>query len=332
MQNETILLSDLLNGLVELNAAGDNLSPQHFTPPPAKPFRLTAVNGKILPDLLMYDYLSRNEMGSSTFAAIQKSELALQYEMQNKGNGETKPYYQTGTAVHSYIEAWSAGISLDDYLSTLQVMPTFNRGTTDGVVAEIDFYSNLLSVNFNATMPDKIADKKALADRLRKECEKKHNFVSEKDADVIKGIAAELQRRHNETGILDWLKYAKSEVSFMLGHFKVRPDLLCDGLIVSVKTCARLDNAHKAAQYDYGLKEAFYRYIIEQVTGKPHETVFLFFETVAPYQSRFIYVSPDTAAFYDQEVEHYIAQVTNCLETNTFKGYEAGLDFGCEII
>ena len=332
MQNETILLSDLLNGLVELNAVGDNPSPQHFTPPPAKPFRLTAVNGKILPDLLMYDYLNRNEIGSSTFAAIQKSELALQYEIANKGNGERKSYYETGTAVHSYIEAWSAGISLDDYLSTLQVMPTFNRGTTDGVVAEIDFYSNLLSVNFNATMPDKIADKKALADRLRKECEKSHNFVTEKNAECIKGIAAELQRRHDETGILDWLKYAKSEWTFLYEHFKVRPDLLCDGLIVSVKTCAQLDNAHKDAKFKYGLKEAFYRYVLERVTGKKHDTVFLFFETVAPYQSRLIYVSPDTANFYDLEVERYIAQVTKCIETNTFRGYDAGLEYGCEII
>ncbi len=313
-------------------AAGDNLSPQHFTPPPAKPFRLTAVNGKILPDLLMYDYLNRNEIGSSTFAAIQKSELALQYEIANKGNGERKSYYETGTAVHSYIEAWSAGVSLDAYLETLNVVPTFNRSTTDGVVAEIDFYSNLLGVNFNATMPDKIADKKALADRLRKECEKSHTFVTEKDAAIIAGVAAELQRRHNETGLLDWLRFAKSEWTFFYEHFKVRPDLLCDGLIVSVKTCANLANAHKAAQYDYGIKEAFYRYILEQVTGKPHETVFLFFETAAPYQSRLIYVSPDTANFYDLEVERYIAQVTKCIETNTFRGYDAGLKYGCEII
>ena len=68
--NETIQLADLLNGFVELNAVGDNLSPQHFTPPPPQPFQVTAVNGKILPDLLMYDYLNRNEIGSSTFAAI----------------------------------------------------------------------------------------------------------------------------------------------------------------------------------------------------------------------------------------------------------------------
>ena len=330
---DTINFAELMGGLIEMqDVCGDNLSPQHFTPPPAKPFRLTAVNGKILPDLLMYDYLNRNEMGSSTFAAIQKSELALQYEIANKGNGERKSYYETGTAVHSYIEAWSAGVSLDAYLETLNVVPTFNRSTTDGVVAEIDFYSNLLSVNFNATMPDKIADKKALADRLRKECEKKHNFVSDKDAAVIAGIAAELQRRHNETGLLDWLRFAKSEWTFMYKHFKVRPDLLCDGLIVSVKTCANLANAHKDAKYMYGLKEAFYRYIIEQVTGKPHDTAFLFFETVAPYQSRLIYVSPDTAAFYDQQIEAYIAQVTKCIETNTFRGYDAGLEFGCEII
>ena len=257
-------IEDFFNTFVfDLNAAGDNLSPQHFTPPPPQPFNLTAVNGKILPDLLMYDYLNRNEIGSSTFAAIQKSELALQYEIANKGNGERKSYYETGTAVHSYIEAWSAGVSLDAYLETLNVVPTFNRSTTDGVVAEIDFYSNLLGVNFNATMPDKIADKKALADRLRKECEKSHTFVTEKDAAIIAGVAAELQRRHNETGLLDWLRFAKSEWTFFYEHFKVRPDLLCDGLIVSVKTCAKQKKAHEDAKYKYGLKEAFYRYVLE---------------------------------------------------------------------
>jgi hypothetical protein len=317
--------------VAELNAAGDNPSPQHFTPPPAKPFELKKPKrGLILPTLPMLDYLGSTKIGSSTFAAIQKSELALQHEIANKGNGESKPYYETGTAVHSYLEAWSAGISLDDYLATLQIMPTFNRGTTDGVIAEIEYYANLLGIDI--APPKLIADKKILADELRKECEKGFNFVSDKDAAIVAGVAAELQRRHEATGILDWLRYAKSEASFMLGHFKARPDFLCDGLIVSVKTCAQLDNAHKDAKFKYGLKEAFYRYVLEQITGKPHDTVFLFFETVAPYQSRLIYISPDTAAFYDQQVEAYIERVTRCIETNTFKGYESGLEYGCEII
>jgi len=341
---DTINFAELMGGLIEMqDVCGDNLSPQHFIPPPQEEFEPTVTNYETDGDceiktaLPMHEYLSDRRIGSSTFAAIQKSELALQYEMQNKGNGENKPYYQTGTAVHSYIEAWSAGawsagISLDDYLSTLQVMPTFNRGTTDGVVAEIDFYSNLLSVNFNATMPDKIADKKALADRLRKECEKSHNFVSDKDAAIIAGVAAELQRRHNETGLLDWLRFAKSEWTFMYKHFKARPDLLCDGLIVSVKTCAQLDNAHKDAKFKYGLKEAFYRYVLERVTGKKHDTVFLFFETVAPYQSRLIYVSPETAEYYDQQVEVLIEKATRCLASGKFRGYEANLEYGVEII
>jgi len=329
MQNETILLSDLLNGLVEY-AVGDKTSPQHFTPPPPKPFALTAKNGEILPYLPMVSYLSDKRIGSTTCAAIAQTELAFQHEIQNKGNGESKPYYETGTAVHSYLEAWSAGVTLEAYLATLQIMPTFNRGTTDGVIVEIEYYANLLGIDI--APPKLISDKKVLADELRKECEKKHNFVSEKDVAIIAGIAAELQRRHNETGILDWLKYAKSEWTFFYEHFKARPDFLCEGLIVSVKTCAQLDKAQNDAKYKYGIKEAFYRYVLEQVTGKPHDTVFLFFETVAPYQSRLIYVSPDTAAFYDQQVERYIAQVTKCLETNTFKGYEAGLEYGCEII
>jgi len=311
-------------------ADGDKTSPQHFTPPLAQPFDLTAVNGEILPTLPMSDYLNRNEIGSSTFAAIQKSELALQYEIQNKGNGESKPYYETGTAVHSYLEAWSAGISLDEYLNTLKVLPTYPRNTLAGIASEIEYYCSLL--NYNVFIPDGMKAGKAYADALRLECDDLFTIVSEKDAAVIAGIAAELQRRHEATGILDWLKYAKSEWTFFYEHFKARPDFLCDGLIVSVKTCAQLDKAQNDAKYKYGLKEAFYRYVLEKVTGKKHDTVFLFFETVAPYQSRLIYISPDTAAFYDQEVERYIEQVTRCIETNTFKGYESGLEYGCEII
>jgi hypothetical protein len=333
--NETIQLADLLNGLVELNAVGDNPSPQHFTPPPPQPFDLTAVNGEINPTLPMRDYLNRNEIGSSTFAAIQRSELALQYEIANKGNGETKSYYETGTAVHSYLEAWSAGVNLDDYLATLQIMPTFSRGTTDGVVAELEYYTKLLGVE-NFAPPKLIADKKVLADELRKECEKTSNFVSEKDADVIKGIAAEMQRRHSEKPFLDWLQFAKSECTFFWQDFKCRPDLWLmgneKGLIVSVKTCARIDKAVSAAKYDYGIKEAFYRYIIEQVTGVKQETVFLFFETVAPFQSRLIYVSEDTAEYYDQQVEVLIEKATRCLKSGKFRGYEANLENGVEVI
>lgn len=333
--NETIQLADLLNGLVELNAVGDKTSPQHFTPPPPQPFDLTAVNGEINPTLPMRDYLNRNEIGSSTFAAIQRSELALQYEIANKGNGETKSYYETGTAVHSYLEAWSAGVNLDDYLATLQIMPTFSRGTTDGVVAELEYYTKLLGVE-NFAPPKLIADKKVLADELRKECEKTSNFVSEKDADVIKGIAAEMQRRHSEKPFLDWLQFAKSECTFFWQDFKCRPDLWLmgneKGLIVSVKTCARIDKAVSAAKYDYGIKEAFYRYIIEQVTGVKQETVFLFFETVAPFQSRLIYVSEDTAEYYDQQVEVLIEKATRCLKSGKFRGYEANLENGVEVI
>lgn len=313
------------------NAGGDNPSPQHFTPPPAKPFELKKPKrGLILPTLPMLDYLGSTKIGSSTFAAIQKSELALQHEIANKGNGESKPYYETGTAVHSYLEAWSAGISLDDYLATLQIMPTFNRGTTDGVIAEIEYYANLLGIDI--APPKLIADKKILADELRKECEKGFNFVSDKDAAIVAGVAAELQRRHEATGILDWLKYAKSEWTFFCERFKCRPDLLCDGLIVSVKTCAQLDNAHKDAKFKYGLKEAFYRYVLERVTGKKHETVFLFFETVAPFQSRLIYVSPETAEYYDQQVEALIEKATRCLKSGKFRGYEANLEYGVEVI
>jgi hypothetical protein len=83
---DTINFAELMGGLIEMqDVCGDNTSPQHFTPPPPQSFDLTAVNGEINPTLPMRDYLNRNEIGSSTFAAIQRSELALQYEIANKG-------------------------------------------------------------------------------------------------------------------------------------------------------------------------------------------------------------------------------------------------------
>lgn len=330
--NETIQLADLLNGLVELNAVGDNPSPQHFTPPEPEPFELP-VTDSILPYLPMPLYLSDKRIGSTTLAAIAQTELAMWHEMVRPS--ESKPCLTTGTAVHAAIEAYISGVTLEAYLATLQIMPTFSRGTTDGVVAELEYYTKLLGVE-NFAPPKLIADKKVLADELRKECEKKHNFVSEKDADVIKGIAAEMQRRHSEKPFLDWLQFAKSECTFFWQDFKCRPDLWLmgneKGLIVSVKTCARIDKAVSAAKYDYGIKEAFYRYIIEQVTGVKQETVFLFFETVAPFQSRLIYVSEDTAEYYDQQVEVLIEKATRCLKSGKFRGYEMYQEYGVEII
>ena len=336
--NETIQLADLLNGLVELNAVGDNLSPQHFTPPPPRPFKPTVTNYETDGDceiktaLPMHEYLSDRRIGSSTFAAIQKSELALQYEMVRPS--ETKPCLTTGTAVHAAIEAYISGVPLDEYLSTVKVLPTCSRNTLVGIASEIEYYCELL--NYDVAMPDGMTARKAYADVLRSECESKFTIVSEKDAEVIRGIANEVQRRHSEKPFLDWLQFAKSECTFFWQDFKCRPDLWLmgneKGLIVSVKTCARIDKAVSAAKYDYGIKEAFYRYIIEQVTGVKQETVFLFFETVAPFQSRLIYVSEDTAEYYDQQVEVLIEKATRCLASGKFSGYEANLEHGVEII
>ena len=156
--------------------------------------------------------------------------------------------------------------------------------------------------------------------------------MSANDAEAIRGVSNELQRRHNETGLFDWLQFAKPEVSFFFNLYKCRPDLLCDGLIVSVKTCSRIDRAIQDATYQYGLKEAFYRYVIQQVTGKPHKTAMLFFETVAHYQSRLLFVSDETAERYDNELNTLLARAERCLTTNKYRGYGAGLAYGCEII
>ena len=318
--------------VAELNAAGDNLSPQHFTPPKPQPFHVEPVDGEINETLSMADYLMDRRIGSITLAAIAQTELAMWHEMVKPS--ESKPCLTTGTAVHAAIEAYISGVPLDEYLSTVKVLPTCPRNTLVGIASEIEYYCELL--NYDVAMPDGMAPRKTYADELRSECESKFTIVSEKDAEVIKGIANEVQRRHAEKPFLDWLKYAKSECTFFWQDFKCRPDLWLmgneKGLIVSVKTCARIDKAVSAAKYDYGIKEAFYRYIIEQVTGVKQETVFLFFETVAPYQSRLIYVSPETAEYYDQQVEALIEKATRCLASGKFRGYEANLENGVEVI
>lgn len=336
--NETIQLADLLNGLVELNAVGDNPSPQHFTPPPPRPFKPTVTNYEtdgdveIKETLSMTDYLMDRRIGSTTLAAIAQTELAMWHEMVRPS--ESKPCLTTGTAVHAAIEAYISGVPLDQYLNAVKVLPTCPRNTLVGIASEIEYYCELL--NYDVAMPDGMPARKAHADLLRSKCESKFTIVSEKDAEVIRGIGAEMQRRHAEKPFLDWLQFAKPECTFFWQDFKCRPDLWLmgneKGLIVSVKTCARIDKAVSAAKYDYGIKEAFYRYIIEQVTGVKQETVFLFFETVAPFQSRLIYVSEDTAEYYDQQVEVLIEKATRCLKSGKFRGYEANLENGVEVI
>ena len=339
MKKDTINFAELMGGLIEMqDVCGDNPSPQHFTPPPPRPFKPTVTNYEtdgdveIKETLSMTDYLMDRRIGSTTLAAIAQTELAMWHEMVRPS--ESKPCLTTGTAVHAAIEAYISGVPIDRYLSGIKVLPSYSRSTLIGVAAEIEYYCDLL--NITMWMPDGMPARKAHADVLRSECESKFTIVSEKDAEVIRGIGAEMQRRHAEKPFLDWLQFAKPECTFFWQDFKCRPDLWLmgneKGLIVSVKTCARIDKAVSAAKYDYGIKEAFYRYIIEQVTGVKQETVFLFFETVAPYQSRLIYVSPETAEYYDQQVEVLIEKATRCLASGKFSGYEANLEHGVEII
>ena len=325
--NETIQLADLLNGLVELNAVGDNPSPQHFTPPDASDFDLPIYDGQIIPDMPMKDYLELPQIGSTTFSAIEQSELSMWHQMHKKN--ETKPHLTTGTVIHDYIEWWAAGKSLEEYFNGIRTVPNYSRASLDGVAMEILYYATILGISPN--IPDKIADRKLLADSLRADCESKCTLVSEKDAELIRGIAAEMQRRHEKTGFLDWLRYAKSEWTFIYKHFKVRPDLLGRSLIVSVKTCAKIENAAKIANYDYGIKEAYYRHVIESVTGVPHNTAFLFFSSVT-CESRLIFVSPKTAQYYDKIVKELVVKANRCLDNNKFRGYEANLEYGVEII
>jgi len=189
---DTINFAELMGGLIEMqDVCGDNPSPQHFTPPPTRPFKPTVTNYEtdgdveIKETLSMTDYLMDRRIGST--------ELAMWHEMVRPS--ESKPCLTTGTAVHAAIEAYISGVPLDEYLSTVKVLPTCSRNTLVGIAYEIEYYCELL--NYDVAMPDGMTARKAYADSLRSECESKFTIVSEKDAEVIRGIEKEVKGRHS---------------------------------------------------------------------------------------------------------------------------------------
>ena len=278
-------------------------------------------------DMPMQDYLSMQQLSSSAIETqfYGGCSLELWHYLSNKK--PTTKAMSKGTAVHGFIEAFASGVSLDGFMSEYHLLPKTNRASKDATIAEIAAYCEVLGIDAE-TDGLKMQDLKDLADKLKGLTD--GLMVTESDYETLKGTYGELLRRGDS---LWWLREMVSEATIYDDYVRCRPDgllfytnennELC-AIVVSVKTTADVSRAGFAAK-GYLPKEAHYRYIISRAFGvelKNVTTLFLFLGTVAPYLSREVVVTKDTAERYNEMYAEAMPKAVDAIINETFGGYE----------
>ena len=279
-------------------------------------------------DMPMQDYLSMQQLSSGAIETqfYGGCGLELQHYLSNKKQ-PTKAMLK-GTAVHGFIEAFVIGVSLDGFMSNYYLLPKTNRASKNATIAEIEAYCDVLGMIPDDTDGLKMAELKEMADGLKEMAAA--SMVTESDYETLKGTYSELLRRGDG---LWWLREMVSEATIYDSYLRCRPDgllfytnendELC-AIVVSVKTTADVSRAGFAAK-GYLPKEAHYRYVISRAFGIEIvnvTTLFLFLGTVAPYLSREVVVTKDTAERYNEMYAEAMPKAVDAIINETFGGYE----------
>ena len=281
-------------------------------------------------DMPMSDYIDMQQLSSGAIATLSDGgcRLSLKYYLESRAE-QTKAM-RTGTLIHSMIEAYCSGHSLDQFMQRFHVMPPTNRGKIETTAAEVEFYCSILGLDAgDYFISEKITLKelKVAAIELAAKCE--DSLVTDKEYPIIMGAYSELLRRKD----LWWLRETTSEVTIYDGHIRCRPDGLLfytndnselSAIIVSAKTIAQMNRVRWTA-IGYGQKEAHYRYIVSRAFGIEPEnvtTLFLFIETVAPYLSREVAISRQTAMTADSVYIDFMLEAVEAVTTCRWSGYE----------
>lgn len=281
-------------------------------------------------DMKMQDYLQMTQLSSGAINTQFYGGCSL--ELQHYLSSENPPTkaMSKGIAVHSFIEAFVGGVSLDGFMSNYYLLPKTNRAKKDTTIAEIGAYCDVLGTPFDSSDVSHLSmvELKERADELKEMAAS--SMVTESDYETLKGTYGELLRRG---GGLWWLHEMISEATIYNNYLRCRPDgllfytnendELC-AIVVSVKTTADVSRAGFSAK-GYLPKEAHYRYVISRAFGielTNVTTLFLFLGTVAPYLSREVVVTNDTAKRYNDMYAEAMPKAVDAIINKTFKGYE----------
>ena len=323
----------------------------------------TPKRGRIIKDLPNEDYHNKPEykayLGSSTLKNLYRdTPLHLKYKRDNPPDS-SNPHMRKGNAVHDWIERLiKEGLQKGDIVSHLNRFicePADKDGKTiisfkskSTVEAGINFYSAVLKQfaphSLDQALVDIIAEGfdpkkfdglKAYLRALKIHASAYKPIVTAPEAELLKGVANELNRFHEETGWLDILYNAVPESSWFTDEElkrKARPDIYLNGYHINTKCTHEVGNRQIYNQ-KWQVQVAHYKTIIDLLSGGDSYNIFFLIQSKPPYQIRLVQTKPSTMDRYLNEYWDLLEDYKNTALKNEYPGYEfrapnsLGIDF-----
>lgn len=240
------------------------------------------------------EYRARAGVSSSDLKKITKSPAHFKYRKDNPE--QDTPTLLFGRAVHKYV------LEKEKFNEEFAVAPTVNRRTKDGKAAWQEFC----------------------------EANSGKDIISTEDFEKIKAMKKALY----STPFAPKLLNGKKEVSYFTKDedtglvVKCRPDcqtMIADThILVDYKSCNDASNEafmRDAIKLSYDLQMAFYKDIMDKVTGYNHSVIFIAQEKTAPYVVNVLEANEYFLKSGRDMYKTYLKIYNDCLNSNNWYGY-----------
>lgn len=240
------------------------------------------------------DYRKAEGVSSTDLKKIAKSPAHFRYWKDNPQ--EDTPSLLLGRAAHKLV------LEKDDFFNEFAIAPNVDRRTKAGK----EEWSRFETAN------------------------KGKDIISADDMGKIKAMYEVLQNTPFVTNLLSGKKelsfFAEDEETGLI--MKCRPDCLTTigdvQIYVEYKTCDDADSdkfMKQAIDLKYDLQVSFYRHILQKITGKQCQVIFIAQEKKAPYVVNILEANRYFLASGDDMWREWLNVYAECKRTNNWYGY-----------
>ncbi len=289
-----------------------------------KDFPVPRAGHWIDPTMDIEAYHQHEYLSSTLLQKAQGSPKNLEHYLESLDSTKEKDCFRKGSLVHSLIEQVSIGTSIKKVLQQYIAAPKISLSSHKGVDAGIQFYEKFQVIPKREAQ--KLDEKKQYLLEMKQASS--HWIIKQEDLDLLKGIAAEMERLPSRMRLI---KSCTPELSIFSDKRKVRirPDLLFYAkkeqlhLHISVKTTHNIDRFfYECSRGDMLFQSAMYSYELEEAFNKKFEHLYLVYETLPPYNSRLIYVPYSLIQSRFDDYLKTLRKSKSAIKRNRFGGYE----------
>lgn len=241
------------------------------------------------------EYRSREGVSSTDLKHITKSPAHYKYWKEHSDEQDTNSLL-IGRAVHKYV------LEKDDFFNEFAVAPLVDRRTKEG---------------------------KAEWSKFLEESNGK-DVITQEDFEKIQAMYDALY----STPFIARLLSGKKELSFFTEDdrtgvtVKCRPDCLTEigeaNILIDYKSCADASTdvfMKDAIKLNYDLQMAYYKDIVDEVSGKDHTVIFIAQEKTPPYLVNVLEANEYFIKSGRDMYRTYLDMYAECLENNDWYGY-----------